>query len=124
MDIVALSDDEAAVNGSLNFLSEVRSPFIIRVFMERFYRGKWLVEIFDRKYPDFCVAMKNPLEPFYYMFANSPKCPFPAGVRLSCESEKFLNFFQTDEGQLRHGAFEASRSLPPQFYWRVESYSF
>jgi hypothetical protein len=42
----------------------------------------------DRKYPDFCAALKVPTEPLYPFFDQFKKkeCPFPAG-----HVENFVN---------------------------------
>lgn len=84
VELIALSDTDLFVNGSLKILKEVKSPFSGKVFAERFDRGAWSLELFNRNYNDFCTTFVNPLEPSYVFTSKmEPKaCPFPANVRL------------------------------------------
>lgn len=88
LEIVLLSHEEAFLNGTLKFLKQVKSPWKSGVFVERFHRGKWNIEAFNKKNEDFCVSLRNPLEPFYYITSRyiSQKCPIPAGVRFRIAS--------------------------------------
>lgn len=84
LEIVLLSHEEAFLNGTIKFLKQVKSPWKSGVFLERFDRGKWNIEAINKKNADFCVSMRNPLEPFYYITSRylPQKCPIPAGVRF------------------------------------------
>lgn len=97
VELIALTDTDLFVNGSLKILKEVKSPFSGKVFAERFDRGAWSLELFNRNYNDFCTTFINPLEPSYVFTSKmEPKaCPFPANVRLYLTylTENFLFSF-------------------------------
>jgi hypothetical protein len=62
-------------------LKEVKSPWAVRYYLERFERGKWNTEYLDRKVPDFCAELQNPSMPWYCISSLFGKkdCPYPAG---------------------------------------------
>ena len=51
-----------------------------RIYVEQYVRGKWVIQIFDRKYMDMCFTFHNPTEPFYNQTNHFPRCPVKAGV--------------------------------------------
>lgn len=67
--------------GDVKFLKEVKSPWPVRIYLEKFERGQWNLFLLDRKYPDFCAALQVPTEPLYPFFNQFEKkeCPFPEG---------------------------------------------
>lgn len=78
--IEIVSDTEIFLNGSVQFLKEVKSPFIVKTYAEQYVRQKWVVAMFDRKIPDFCSSMKNPAEFWYNILKEQPGCPIQEGV--------------------------------------------
>lgn len=59
---------------------DLQSPWEAHLITEKYDRGQWLMQAINRKYPDICVSLKNPLEPFYEVTKNLPGCPMKAGV--------------------------------------------
>lgn len=82
LEIFAESDTKVFLNGSWNFLKEVKSPWPSTIFTERYDRGQWNIELVSKKIPDFCEVIQNPNEPWYEMTSQfeHKHCPFPAGV--------------------------------------------
>lgn len=50
------------------------------MFTERYIRGQWIVEVFNRKLPDMCPELHNRIQPWYYFFKDVSPCPVAAGV--------------------------------------------
>ena len=84
LEVFAESDTKVYLNGSMNFLKEVKKPWSWVVFTERFSRNQWNVDSFYRKIPDFCKSILNPLEPWYFITSKMTpnNCPFLAGVSI------------------------------------------
>jgi hypothetical protein len=81
IEIIAESDTEVYINGSLKFLRQVGQLLPFRMYAEKLQRdGQWLVESFNIKRPDFCDALHNPTE-VWYAKSKKYKCPLKAGVR-------------------------------------------
>lgn len=81
MNVYTHNDTHTYVNGSLEFLIDVKSPWKVRMYTE--YKDgpfNWNVRAFDRKYPDFCAAMKDSAEPSYEITKNLKGCPLSKGV--------------------------------------------
>lgn len=85
LEIIAESDTHVYMNGSWNFIEEVKSPWTAIIFMERYERSQWILEALYKKVPDFCKSIQDPEETWYHVTSHfEPKnCPFPAGVRFS-----------------------------------------
>lgn len=82
LEIIAETDTKVYMNGSWKFLKEVKSPWTSVVFTEKYERGKWNVEMFYKRIPNFCESIQKETEPWYHITKHfEPKsCPFPAGV--------------------------------------------
>lgn len=82
LEFIAETDTNVFMNGSWNFLKEVKSPWVSTVFAERYERGQWNVEKLHKRIPDFCDSIQSDQEPWYHVTKHfEPKnCPFPAGV--------------------------------------------
>lgn len=65
----------------MKFLREVKSPWLIHVYMEKFDRGQWNVALIDRQVSDMCQELQNPAMPWYFLTSLYKKkdCPYPAG---------------------------------------------
>ena len=81
-ELIAETDTTIFANGSVKFLKNAASPFKNHAYAEKFDRGKWTPQLFDKKYTDFCEVKDNPNEPSYKFFVDCPPCPFPAGASL------------------------------------------
>jgi len=102
----AINDTLFYMNGELRFLQAVKSPWRLRMYMEKFERNAWNIAVMDRKVPDFCLIFNNPLEPTYIFTSKLKKgCPFPAGHVEKIENLKLgevpEGFPRTMAGQYR-----------------------
>lgn len=73
------NDLDLFINGTVKLLQSF-SKVPGRMYFERYIRGKWHQEVLNRKYPDLCFSLFNPMEPFYETTKDFPRCPFNAGV--------------------------------------------
>lgn len=82
MEILAETDTEVYLNGSWNFVKEVKSPWKAKFFLERHDRGEWNVDAIYKDMNDLCESIQGPSEPWYYITSKfeHKNCPFPAGV--------------------------------------------
>lgn len=82
LEFITESDTVVYLNGSWTFLEEVSSPWKSVLLTERFVRGQWVLETFQKKIDDFCAVIQDPLAPWYKITSKfEPKhCPFPKGV--------------------------------------------
>lgn len=83
MELIAVNDTHVYINGKWKFLKEVRKPWQCHIYMERFDRGRWIVNVFNRKYEDFCKVIQDPTQPWFQQTRKwkHKHCPFPKGVR-------------------------------------------
>lgn len=81
-ELIAESDTVLYMNGSVKFLKTAALPFKNYVYAEKFERGQWTLQAFERKYPDFCNVKNDPKEVAYSYFRVCPKCPFEAGESI------------------------------------------
>lgn len=51
-----------------------------RFYAEKFDRGQWFIQVFDRSYADLCAAFHDPSQPFYNYCKHFPNCPLKSGV--------------------------------------------
>lgn len=67
--------------GEVRFLREVKSPWNAHVYIEKFDRGQWNINLIDRRVVDFCAELQNPAMPWYFLTSQfqHKQCPFPAG---------------------------------------------
>ena len=91
LEIIAVSDYKVYLNGTWKILGDVKSPWAVTIFTEKYIRNQWSVVILNKKIPDFCEVVQKITEPWYYVTSHFiPKnCPFPAGVRV------FVAYFWT-----------------------------
>lgn len=83
LEIIAESDEDVFLNGSILFLKEIKAPWKALFFLEKFHRDKWNMEMIKKSVPDFCATIQKPSEPWYFITSKfeHKDCPFPAGVR-------------------------------------------
>lgn len=60
--ILIETDTESYFNGSFKFIRDFENPKPVRIYAERFERGKWIVMYLDQKRSDFCTCLLNPTE--------------------------------------------------------------
>lgn len=82
------------------------NTFPVRVYLERFDRGKWNQAFVDRNYPDLCQSFKNPLDPLYtQVWQLGKECPYPAGYVQKFEQGEVIQmppgFPKSAEGRYR-----------------------
>lgn len=81
LEIVAESDDEVFLNGSLVVLKNI-TEWKLTAWLERFQQGSWDMELAKKHYPDLCPHIQSPAELFYFISKKlqNKNCPFLAGV--------------------------------------------
>lgn len=81
LEIVAVNDTLNALNGTIKFLNDIKSPFRFEFKTERFIRGQWVNGEINRVVNDLCFTMNNPLDSIYTVTKNmKKKCPWKKGV--------------------------------------------
>jgi hypothetical protein len=80
-ELIAESDTEVALNGSIKFMRKVESTIPCEVYIEKFIRGQWVKELYDKKFNDLCEAIDNPRNAFYKKFEKQKRCPLDVGVK-------------------------------------------
>lgn len=126
-ELIAESDTTIFANGSVKFLRSAVLPFKNHVYTEKYERGKWIPQLFDKKFADFCAVKENPKEPSYTYFTHCPKCPFKAGVRSYDFGRKkdftYLNkyisgfvCFQYDGNNCANG-----KNYSSKFRWKISN---
>lgn len=81
LDVIAINDSVKVLNGTFKILSEIKSPFELRITTQRLIRGQWVNGEINRVVNDFCVDMRNPLDALYTITKQlKNKCPFKPGV--------------------------------------------
>lgn len=125
MEIIVESDTEAYLNGSWNIVEETKSPWNMTIYSEKYERGVWNVQAFQRRIPDFCRVIQSPFEPWYHISSKFvPKnCPFPKGVSwvtLLCSWNSW-KYFQTKLNFNMQSLTEVPIAFPTNFVgkWRV-----
>lgn len=81
-EIVAESDTETFLNGTIVFLHAVEAPWKMHIYSEMFHRGQWSVYAVDKKFTDFCSVMHNPNEIWYPYMKDLKGCDIKVGVSL------------------------------------------
>lgn len=81
---IAESDELVRGYGPVKFLHPVKSPYKAHFYAEKFIRGQWNLEIYNRVIPDFCSVMLEPSEIWYKLFEGQKGCPYEAGVSFYC----------------------------------------
>lgn len=123
LEIFAESDTKVYLNGSWIVLKEIKSPWKVTFFAEKYIRSQWNMEMFNKKIPDFCKVIQSPLELWYHVTSkfNHKNCPFPAGVRFSLNLNNFsLTIFSTDGDQVRQAVNDrSSYDVPQQHGWQL-----
>lgn len=82
MEVIMESDTDIFLNGTFKHLREFKRGIKGRVYAEQFVRGKWVFSMINRKIPDWCDSMANPLEAWYDFYKEYPRCPLKAGVSI------------------------------------------
>lgn len=92
MELIPYNDTDVFLNGSMLLMRDIKKSFRVNIYTEQYTQGEWIFRAFNRTYNDFCIAMKNPTEPFFVAFAGQPKCPYKKGVSF-IYYHFFLYFF-------------------------------
>lgn len=85
LELIATSDTEMVINGSVNILKHVEAPWKAYVFTEKFDRGHWNLYAYERRIDDFCSNIHKQTETWYQYTKDLKGCPLEPGV-----SKKFL----------------------------------
>lgn len=82
LQLIATSDTEVSVNGSIVILKEIQSPWHLVLYGEKYDRGSWYRKGPYKTITNFCKSMQDPLEPWYPFTKNfeHKECPLKAGV--------------------------------------------
>lgn len=82
LDVYQETDNDFFFNGSIQILKDFKSPVHVIAYAEKFIRGQWNVEVFNKDIPDLCATLGNPLETYYFFTSQMKpnRCPFKAGV--------------------------------------------
>jgi hypothetical protein len=85
----------------------VDSPWTLTITTEKMNRGQWVVSLFNRYIPDFCLSMKSEHEPWFAVTKHlKNSCPFSAGVSytFSYVANVILDSkFPKAKGKFQHG---------------------
>lgn len=90
MKLIAEDDTTVFVNGSVKFLRDIKAPWHVHLFTERFTKGSWNVLAFVRDMKDFCAHIHSKSELWYNSMIVHQGCPLSAGVRsvIACKKLK------------------------------------
>jgi hypothetical protein len=80
LDIIAESEYEMYLNGSLTFLVDIKAPWRIEAVGMKLELGDWHKKL-EKSVQDFCFTKNNPTDIFYPMFGKFKNCPLTKGVR-------------------------------------------
>lgn len=79
-ELIATSDTEMMINGSVKFLKGFEEPWRVIFHTEKFERGQWNALAYQRRMDDLCKNIHGPTE-IWYQYAKVLKgCPLKAGV--------------------------------------------
>ena len=79
-ELIPENDTHTFANGKWKFTKPLNIPWPGALITERYERGQWLVQAFNRNYTDICPTLHRPTEPVYDIFKHVAGCPMPAGV--------------------------------------------
>jgi hypothetical protein len=82
LEIITVSDTEIFVNGSIEFLRPVKSPWVAEYYAEQLVRNKWVRTPIQRKMPDTCKNLKDPTELWYGLMKDNKGCDYKRGVSI------------------------------------------
>jgi hypothetical protein len=88
-ELIAESDSDVFMNGSVKFLKEIKAPWIVHAYTEKFIRGQWSLYAMEKKISDFCAVIHKKSEIWYNYMKDLPGCPLEQGVSshlLACLS--------------------------------------
>lgn len=91
-ELIALSDMDVFMNGTIKITKKFRSPIPFHVYAEKFERSEWHLAALDTRRADFCTSMQNPTEVWYLKFQRLKGCPLNVGVSFAVKL-KLLVFF-------------------------------
>jgi hypothetical protein len=80
-EMIAESDTDVYMNGSVKFMRDVGSNTGVHIFYEKLIRGQWNIEVFNANRSSFCASLQNPMEGWYIKTKKLKGCPLKAGVR-------------------------------------------
>lgn len=80
LDVIAESEYDMYLNGSLTFLADIKAPWRIEAYGKKLEQGEWYRKI-ERKVDDFCFSKNNPADIFHPLFRKFKDCPLKKGVR-------------------------------------------
>jgi len=78
--LIPENDTHTFINGKWKFNKPVTPPWHGALITERYERGQWQIQAFNRNYTDICPTLHSPTEPTYEIFKHVPGCPMDAGV--------------------------------------------
>lgn len=81
-ELIALSDFDVFINGTIEMTRKFVSPIPFRVYAEKFDRNQWNLAVFNANRPDFCKSFHDPAELWYSKFKKFKGCPLNVGVKL------------------------------------------
>lgn len=82
-ELIAVSDTEVFLNGTVKFLKAIKAPWIVHAFTEKNIRGQWSLYALEKKIPDFCEVMHRKSEIWFSYMKDLPGCPLEKGVNKS-----------------------------------------
>lgn len=89
LDVIAESEYEMYLNGTMTFLIDIESPWRVEAYGKKLEQGEWYKKV-ERSVRDFCFSKNNPADIFYPLFGKFKNCPISKGVSL----QKSNSFFQ------------------------------
>jgi hypothetical protein len=124
--IIAESDTDVYLNGSLNFVKEVEAPWKAKIFTEKFDRNEWHIKALDKKISDFCESIRDEKEPWYFVTSKFEpnECPFAAGVSFLMQFvDQVTISLNSNQAKIKldYILLETLKTLPPNFVgkWRI-----
>ena len=92
LEIIAVSDYEAYINGSVKFLKKVDGKIPFNIYNEKFDRGQWHISVFNARRSSFCKAWHDPKEIWYTKMKRLKGCSLQIGVNKATKTHE--NFFK------------------------------
>jgi hypothetical protein len=79
-ELIALSDMDVRLNGTVRMTRKFVSPIPFHVYAERFDRNQWHLAAFNARRADFCSSMHSPTEIWYAKLRRLKGCTLNVGV--------------------------------------------
>lgn len=75
-------DTHSFLNGTWKFTHEIKAPWHLIFYTERYDRGTWYRNGVSKDIPNFCAVIHRPSEVWYNIYKTVPGCPLAKGVNL------------------------------------------